>query len=138
MLAETPGVDSQLLRSILPVPRGVGVDLTAGGKPIPAPRSAALVRLSRSQSSWIVALTFHPQRRFGLADMKVMSLARRMVVNRRHHAETCGQFHELVSSLVHCLTTVIEAKAPHLQGHSERVARVAARLAERLARRPRR
>jgi HD-GYP domain-containing protein (c-di-GMP phosphodiesterase class II) len=123
LLAETPGVEGQLLRSSLP----------AGPNRVPpAPRSAALVRLSKSRSSWIVALSFRPERRFGLDDIKVMSLARRMVLNQRRHVEVCGKLKETVSCLVHCLTAVIDTKVPHAHGHSERVAQVAARMAQQL------
>jgi HD-GYP domain-containing protein (c-di-GMP phosphodiesterase class II) len=123
LLAETPGVDGQLLRSSLPA---------SSNRTIPSPRSAALVRLSKSRSSWIVALSFHPEHRFGLTDIKVMSLVRRLVLNQRRHAEVSGKLKETVSSLVHCLTAVIETKVRHLRGHSERVAQMAARLGQQM------
>jgi len=121
LLTETPGVDGQLLRSNLP-PASLG----------PSPRSAALVRLSKSRCSWIVALSFRPERLFNLDDMKIMSLARRMVLNQRKHSEITGKLKETVSCLVHCLTTVIDSRVPHRAGHSERVAQIAARLAQQM------
>jgi hypothetical protein len=121
MLAETPGVDGQLLRSSLsPTPGKL------------SPRSAALVRLSKSRSSWIAALRFRDEPLFGLVDMKVLSLARRMLLNQRRHSEVRGRLKETVSCLVRCLTEVIDARQQHTQGHSERVAQIAARLAQEM------
>jgi hypothetical protein len=48
----------------------------------PWPCSAALVSMSRAQSSWLAALSFHPRLLFGAADLKVMLLARRLMLNR--------------------------------------------------------
>jgi len=98
----------------------------------PSPRSAALVRLSKSRSTWIVALRFRPDNLFGPADMKVMSLARRLLLNERRHAEVRGKLKETVSCLVHCLTEVIDTKIPFTRGHSERVAQTAARIAQQM------
>jgi HD-GYP domain-containing protein (c-di-GMP phosphodiesterase class II) len=123
LLAETPGVEGQLLRSSLP---------GSFNKALPSPRSAALVRLSKSRSSWIVALSFRPEHRFGLTDIKFMSLVRRMVLNQRKHAEVSGKLKETISSLVHCLMAVIETKVRYLHGHSERVAQIAARLVQQM------
>jgi HD-GYP domain-containing protein (c-di-GMP phosphodiesterase class II) len=123
LLAETPGVDGQLLRSSLP---------PGPHRALPSPRSAAMVRLSKSRSSWIVALSFRPEHHFTVTDIKVMSLARRMVLNQRKHAEVCGKMKETVSSLANCLTAVIDSRVAYLTGHSERVAQLAARLAQQL------
>jgi HD-GYP domain-containing protein (c-di-GMP phosphodiesterase class II) len=123
LLAETPGVDGQLLRASLPA---------TPCRVTPAPRSAALVRLSKSRSSWIVALSFRPEYPFTMADIKVMSLARRMVLNQRRHSEIYAKMKETVSSLANCLTAVIDTKVFYLSGHSERVAQIAARLAQQM------
>jgi HD-GYP domain-containing protein (c-di-GMP phosphodiesterase class II) len=123
LLAETPGVDGQLLRSSLP---------PGFNRVPPSPRSAALVRLSKSCPSWLVALSFRPEQRFALADIKVMSLIRRIVINQRRHGEVSAKLKETASSLATCLTAVIETKVRYLHGHSERVARLAARLGQQM------
>jgi len=62
--------------------------LDPGAKPIaPWPCSAALVRISRSHSSWLAALSFHPRRLFRLDELHVLRLARRMLLNQR----PCGR-----------------------------------------------
>jgi hypothetical protein len=62
--------------------------LDPGAKPMaPWPCSAALVRISRSHGSWLVALSFHPRRLFRLDELHVLRLARRMLLNQR----PCGR-----------------------------------------------
>jgi hypothetical protein len=58
--------------------------LDPGAKPItPWPFSAALVRISRSADSWLVALSFHPRRLFHAAELPVLRIARRMLLSQR-------------------------------------------------------
>src|SRR5262249_46376773 len=55
LLAETPGVGGSLLRSVVSSGRRVAAN---------EPHSAILVRVSKSRSIWIVALSFNERRRF--------------------------------------------------------------------------
>jgi hypothetical protein len=48
----------------------------------PWPCSAALVCMSRAQSSWLAALSFHPRLLFGPADLQVMLQARRLMLSK--------------------------------------------------------
>jgi HD-GYP domain-containing protein (c-di-GMP phosphodiesterase class II) len=112
----TPGLDGRLLRSVLPsVPSGAPFH----------PRSAALVRVSRSKANWMVALNFVNQRSFQAVDLRIMALVRRVLVNQRRCADLTGRMTETLSSLVQCLTTSIDAHLPHARGHSVRVAGLA-------------
>jgi hypothetical protein len=62
--------------------------LDPGAKPInPWPCSAALARISRSGGSWLAALSFHPRRLFQPAELPVLRLARRMLLNQRMAVE---------------------------------------------------
>jgi hypothetical protein len=111
--------------------------LDPAAKPLaPWPFSAALVRVSRSQGSWLGALSFHPRRLFGSGDLRAMLLARRMLLNHRQQAQTFEKLKEALLGLVRCLTAAIDAKDPYTWGHSERVARIALRLGRQLGQPP--
>jgi HD-GYP domain-containing protein (c-di-GMP phosphodiesterase class II) len=103
-----------------------------GAAGLPAPQSAALVRLSKTRGSWIVALAFRPGRRFGPADLKVMTLARHMLSQHRRHTWVNDNLRNTLIGLVHCLTAALDAKDPYTCGHSERVTRIAVRLGRQM------
>ena len=123
VLGTTPAPEGQLARSLL----------DPGAKPIaPWPTSVALVRLSKSRQVWMGALSFNPRRLFRSVDLKVMMLARRMLLNQRQHAQTQERLRDSLFGLVRCLTAAIDAKDPFTWGHSERVARIGVRLGQQM------
>jgi putative nucleotidyltransferase with HDIG domain len=102
--------------------------LAALGQPGPVPLSAALVRISKSRSIWLVALSFKPARLLDVTDLKVMALARRFFLQERQRVRSQDKLKSTLLGLVSCLTAAINAKNPYTSHHSERVARIAARL----------
>lgn len=93
-----------------------------------SPGSVAMLRVSRTLGSWIVAVRFGVGRPFQPVDLKVMSLARRLLLNHRHHLHVYERLRETLFGLVRCLTAAIDAKDQHTCGHSERVARIGQRI----------
>jgi HD-GYP domain-containing protein (c-di-GMP phosphodiesterase class II) len=122
-IAKTAGNQGQLVRSFLD---------PSANPPGPWPCSAAMVRLRESCGSWLVALSFHPRRIFLPLDLKVMRLARRLLLNHRQHRQVHEQLRGSLFGLVSCLTAAIDAKDPATLGHSERVGRLAVRLGKQM------
>jgi HD-GYP domain-containing protein (c-di-GMP phosphodiesterase class II) len=107
--------------------------LDPGAKPMtPWPCSAALARVSRSRGSWLAALSFHPRKLFDEHDLKVIMLARRMLLSHRQQGQVYERLRESLFGLVRCLTAAIDAKDPFTWGHSERVARIAVRIGKQM------
>lgn len=123
LLEETPGVERQLLRAHLP---------TYDDSPLCNPTSAALVRISRSRSTWMVALRYQPSRCFQPSDIKIMNVLRHIVVQEQRRRRMFGKMSDTIFWLVHCLTATIDAQGSYWEGHSERVARMAVRLGRQM------
>jgi len=123
LLDETPGLDGRLLRSVVPpASRGAAFQ----------PHSAAMVRVSKSKSNWIVALSLSPRRCFQVTDLRIMTVIRQILVNERRRVELTNRMADTMSWLVQCLTTSIDAHIPHARGHSERVAKIAMHIGKRM------
>lgn len=96
------------------------------------PTSVVMVQLSRTKCSWLVALSFNPERRFQDTDVKILSLAKRMLLNQRQQTLTHSKLKDTLFGLIRSLTATIDAKDPYTCGHSERVARIASRIGEQM------
>jgi HD-GYP domain-containing protein (c-di-GMP phosphodiesterase class II) len=107
--------------------------LGPGEPPLPPPHSAAAVRLSRSRQVWLVAVSFDPRRQFDPTDLKVMGLAKQLLSNQNRQADVYSELKETLFGLIRCLSATIDAKDPYTCGHSERVARIAVRLAQEMS-----
>lgn len=123
LLEETPGVDRYLLRAHLPV---------RSKSSSSSPTSAALVRVSLSKSTWMVALRFQPSQCFHPTDVKIMNVLRHILVHEQRRRRMFGIMSDTLFWLVHCLTATIDAQGSFWEGHSERVARMAVRLGRQM------
>jgi HD-GYP domain-containing protein (c-di-GMP phosphodiesterase class II) len=123
LLRETPGVDNQLLRSRLP---------SHWNKRMEDPCSAAMVRVSKSLSTWIVALSFDPEKLFQPTDIKILRVIRQVLVNQQRRMRLYNKMTDTLFWLVHCLTAAIDTKCPYWSGHSERVGQIAVRLGRQM------
>jgi HD-GYP domain-containing protein (c-di-GMP phosphodiesterase class II) len=123
LLEETPGVERHLLRAHLPRPAKSSQE---------SPTSAAMVRISRTKATWMVALSYHASHHFHPCDIKVMSVIRHIVVHEQRRRRLFGKLSDTLFWLVHCLTATIDAQGSYWEGHSERVARMAVRLGRQM------
>jgi HD-GYP domain-containing protein (c-di-GMP phosphodiesterase class II) len=123
ILEETPGVERQLLRSHLPA---------IGNSAMGAPASAALVRVSRSKPTWMVALRFESDLPFLPVDLKVMTVIRQILAQEQRRRRIMGKMSDTLFWLVHCLTSTIDSEGSFWEGHSERVAKMAVRVGRQM------
>jgi HD-GYP domain-containing protein (c-di-GMP phosphodiesterase class II) len=123
LLEDTPGAERQLLRADLSAARPLVSGLGHG-----PPTSAALVRISRSQSTWISALRFQPHPPFRPGDLKIMAVIRQILVQEQRRRRMMGKMTDTLFWLVHCLTATLDSQGTFWEGHSERVARMAVRV----------
>jgi HD domain len=93
------------------------------------PDSAVIVVDPRTQGS-IVVLGFEPNHRFDDGDTKAVRMALKMLLAQR--AQSQASTKSLLLGLLHCLTTIIDAKDTYTAGHSERVARIAVLLVKQM------
>src|SRR5262245_39582757 len=99
LLADVPAGHSQMVHAHLGAPPVAGM---------PAPASAALVRLSKSRKTWVAALRFAPGQHFRLTDVKLMVLARRLLVTHSRQLQAAEKLKETLLGLIHCLTAAID------------------------------
>lgn len=122
--AQAQPTDGQAVRSL---------ELTPSPSVKPWPFALALAPLSRNRRIWIGAGRFKPGQPFRSADLRILSLARRMLHNQRRQALTQHKLKETLIGFVRCMTATIDAKDHTTGGHSERVARMAVRLGKQMA-----
>ncbi|MBY0394979.1 MAG: HD-GYP domain-containing protein, partial [Thermoleophilia bacterium] len=83
-------------------------------------------------AGWVIAVNTLDDRPFRVADAELLQSAASVVATQQHNARGYADLKELLFGVIRSLTSAIDAKDQYTSGHSERVARIAVRLAEEL------
>ena len=84
-------------------------------------------------AGWLVAVKPLQDRLIGTPDIERMQYVASLIATQSSNARTYVELKELLFGIIRALTAAIDAKDPNTSGHSERMARIAVRLAEELA-----
>lgn len=98
--------------------------------PVPGVRRFASV--PAGTAGWLLAVNPLDDRPIGASEVERMQYVASLIVSQSSNARTYAELKELFFGIIVALTRAIDAKDPYTSGHSERVARMADRLAKEL------
>lgn len=102
--------------------------------PLPEVRQMIAVPLAEGENlfGWLAAFNHVDGGEFGTVEASLMNSVGAILGIHSGNIELYRQQSELLAGIVRALTSAIDAKDPYTCGHSDRVARVAVRIAEEL------